>query len=49
MLTEYETILFSRYPGDLMLLIEKSKHIFKKTILRRFQLFFSRKIEDQYS
>ena len=49
MLMEYETILFSRYPGDLMLLIEKSKHILKKTIVKRFQLFFSRKIEDQYS
>ncbi len=49
MLMEYEKILFSRYPGDLSLLIEKSQHIFKKTILRRFQLFFQRKNEELYS
>ncbi len=49
MLIEYEKILFSRYPGDLSLLIEKSKQIFKKAILKRFQLFFQQKNEDQYS
>jgi len=49
MLMEYEKILFSRNPGDLRLLVEKSKQIFKKTIKKRLSLVFKHKNEDAYS